>query len=125
MSDVRCPRCGGPAVQEQIPVPEEGDPYPWPTIPGRLVCVTACDSGDAEPPVAWSDTKPWGGPARREAEAIVRALAASAAPTDEGLWCLFCDPDRETVSLGSLDDPGGHVESCPWRRAREWTETYQ
>lgn len=56
-----------------------------------------------------------------ELEVIVRDLAAGDEPISNagepthGGWCVHCD------------EPEGlaHTEACPWRRAREWTQTHE
>jgi len=54
---------------------------------------------------------------RAEPEAIVRALAAMAAPLDwewNGL-CVLCKSPRRDAN-----EPSDHEPECPWRRAKEW-----
>jgi len=55
--------------------------------------------------------------------AIVRDLAACDGPYDwEFDGCLLCEASVHPIEESS--DPARHAESCPWRRAREWTETH-
>lgn len=119
MSDARCPRCGGPAVADQIAVPSSStDPGPWPTVPGQLRCAARCD------------TRP-SAVTFQQAAQIARDLAARdcaidvpvSSLTDEtAKVCITCDAVLEGTTASYPPAPTEHTESCPWRRAREWVD---
>ena len=88
---------------------------------GLVESLTGAGTFVAEPGT-WAATKAWGGPSRRELVAIVRDLAACPEPWDgDNTHCPLC-----LAHVPYTGSPGApiHEPGCPWRRAREWTETH-